>query len=262
MEAVINGIKMSYQMAGGGFPLVFVHGFPLSGAMWQPQLEGLADKAQIIVPDLRGFGETQTTSGTYSMDMLANDIAAFLDAQNINAPILCGLSMGGYVSMAFCKRYARWLSGLVLISTRSGGDSEEGKANRDKMIATTKDKGVKAVAEEMLPRLLAAKSLDEKPELVKTVKGIIEKASVEGVVNALAGMKERSDAAGWLPRLDIPTIVIHGAEDTSIPVAEAEALTGLIPGATLKIIADAGHLPNMEQPEKFNEVISEFVNSF
>ncbi len=262
MEITINDVKISYQDSGEGFPLVFIHGFPLSKDIWKPQWEGLADTARVIAPDLRGFGESQSITGTYSMESLAKDIASLMDGLNLNAPILIGLSMGGYVAMTFCRRYARWLSGLVLTATRGGADNAAGKADRDHMIEVLKEGGQKAIADLMLPKLLAPKTFNENKPLTQNVRSIIEKASVDGIAGTLSGMKERQDSMEFLKSLDLPTLILHGSEDQLFPVKEAEAMAKTIPGAELKVILGAGHLLNLEQPAAFNDAIRAFIKRF
>lgn len=262
MEITINDNKISYHESGEGFPLVFIHGFPLSKEIWQPQWEGLGTVAHVYAPDLRGFGDSQSVPGTYSMESLANDVASFMDGLNITAPILIGLSMGGYIAMTFCRRYARWLSGLVLTATRAIADNDAGKADRDHLMAVTKEKGVSAIADIMLPRLLAPKTIRENATLTQSVRSIIEKASPDGIIGALGGMKERSDSTAFLQQLDLPALIIHGTDDQLIPLKEAEALAKAIPSAELKVIPHAGHLLNMEEPAVFNDAIKAFIKKF
>jgi pimeloyl-ACP methyl ester carboxylesterase len=194
------------------------------------------------------------------MEMLAHDIATVLDQLNINAPILAGLSMGGYVALSFCQKYARWLSGLILVSTRASADTKEQKANRDKMAMLAKEpEGKKLIIETMLPKMMSPKTYEEKPELVAKVKSIMETASIDGIVGASMGMKGRSDYTTFLSSLDLPTLVIHGADDQLVSTTEAEILAKHLPKGKLHIIENAGHLPNMEQSEQFNKIIRDFI---
>lgn len=261
MEVEVNGIKIAYAETGKGFPLVLIHGFPLNKDIWVPQLDGLVKSAHIITPDLRGHGSSQGSSENYSMDIFVNDIAALMDTKNINGPILGGHSMGGYITMAFCRRYIRWLSGLILVSTRASADTDEGKSNRDKMASLAKEKGAESIAEAMIPKLLSPKSLTEKPELANQIKMIIEKTPIDGIVGDLMGIKNRLDSTPLLPKIPIPTLIIHGADDQLIPPSEAESMAGLIPECQLCVIPDAGHLPNLEQPDLFNDAVLNFIDS-
>jgi pimeloyl-ACP methyl ester carboxylesterase len=255
-----NGIQVAYEESGSGQPLLFIHGYPLNRAMWAPQRSGLANVARVLAPDLRGYGETQATPGPYSMDLLADDCAAFLDALDITTPVVvCGLSMGGYVALAFNRRHARRLGGLILTSTRAAPDSPEARQGRDTAIALAQRLGVAEIARTMLPKLMAPETYTAQPELVRQVQGILEGASLAGIVGALQGMRDRPDFTPTLAEIRVPALVVHGQEDRIIPVQEAQETAARIPKARLAVIPGAGHLPNLEQPDYFNAVVTEFI---
>ncbi len=213
MQITVNGFSMAYSDLGQGPPLLFVHGFPLNRQLWQPQLEGLSDVARVIVPDLRGHGDSQAAPGPYSMDLFADDLNAFLDALGIQEKIvLCGLSMGGYVAFAFYRKYAQRLRGLILTATRAAADTPQGRDGRDQMMATAREKGVAAIAESMLPKLLAPQTYSTRPELVERARSITLGVSLEGVLGDLAALKNRPDSTPTLAQIDVPTLLLHGAE--------------------------------------------------
>jgi pimeloyl-ACP methyl ester carboxylesterase len=142
MEIQVNGYRMNYRQSGNGLPVLLIHGYPLNSRLWKPQLEGLADVAHLIAPDLRGHGDSESVPGPYSMDLLADDCAALLEALDISTPVIVnGLSMGGYIAMAFARRYPERLAGLVLTATRSGADSEAGKTARDQAAKQAREAG-------------------------------------------------------------------------------------------------------------------------
>ena len=258
----INGYTTISTELGKGIPLLFAHGYSLNRSMWQPQLEGLTSVARVIALDLRGHGDAEPAAPPYSMDLFADDLNALLEALSIQQRIvLCGLSMGGYITLAFFRKYASRLAGLILTATRSGADSPEGRLNRDKAIDTVKEKGVTAIVDSMLPKILAPNSYEKKPELVALVRSIMESTSVDGIVGALSAMKERPDSTPDLVQIHVPTLIIHGADDQLIPIQEAQAMQAAITGSTLEIIPDAGHLLNLEQPVTFNHAIRRFLAS-
>lgn len=251
---------MHYDHNGEGVPLVFVHGFPLNRKMWKPQLSGLSDIAQIIAPDLRGHGDSEATPGPFSMDLFAQDLDSLLNALDINEQIvLCGLSMGGYISLEFYKLFPERLAGLILTATRAAGDSSEGKAARDDAVKRAKREGVEGIVNGMLPKLLAKNTQMNKPELVSIIQDMMNSISVNTLVADLIAMKERRDSTQILGAIQIPTLIIHGADDQIIPVEEAEAMASAIPGARLKVLPDAGHLVNLEQPVLFNHNVHRFL---
>jgi pimeloyl-ACP methyl ester carboxylesterase len=262
MHVQVNNIRIAYDEQGSGRPVLFVHGYPLNRRIWQPQVEGLAGEARALALDLRGHGESEIAPGPYGMDLLADDCAAFLDATGVSQPVaLCGLSMGGYVAMAFSRRHAGRLAGLVLTATRAGPDTPEAKANRQKAAELAREEGPLAIAESMLPKMLSPKTYDRKPDLVEAVRKIMISTPVEAIRGDLLGMMERPDSLPGLGQLRVPTLILHGADDQIIPVSEAEAMQAAIQGAGLQVIPNAGHLLNLEQPEMFTHALRSFLQS-
>ena len=260
MRLSLPGFTMAYDDRGRGLPLLFIHGYPLNRTLWEPQIDDLSYTTRVLTVDLRGHGESDPMPGPYPMDLLADDCISLLDALGITTPIvICGLSMGGYVTFAFYRRYAARVAGLILTATRAGADSSESKANRDKSAVLAQEKGADVIAEAMLPRLLSPKTLTARPDLVDRVRKIMRGISVDGIVGDLTGMRDRMDSTPLLTQINIPTLIIYGADDQIIPLSEVEFMHQAIINSELKIIPDAGHLPNLEQPELFNQVVKEFT---
>lgn len=265
MRVTVRNLSMEYRAQGKGQAVLFIHGYPLNSALWQPQLEGLADIAYMIAPDLRGHGRSEPLPPPYSMEMLADDCCALLDALGIQqAVIVCGLSMGGYVTFAFYRKYAARVAGLILAATRAGVDSPEGRANRLAAIERARDpaQGPAAVIEAMLPKMLAPQAYRNRPDLVNQVRAIMQSTSVEGIIGDQMGMLERADAIPLLAQIDRPVLVVHGADDQLIPVTEAQAMHAAIKTSRLQIIDGAGHLVNLEQPAQFNAAVRAFIDQF
>ncbi len=263
MYVTVNQLSLAYDDKGSGIPVLWVHGYPLNRTLWKPQLDGLADIARGLSLDLRGHGESQGSSGVYSMDLLADDCAAFLDALEIHQPVvLAGLSMGGYVCMAFCRRHADRLAGLILCATRAHADSPEGKQNRTNGAALAQERGVPAAVSGLLNKLMAPVTYQRRPDLVDRVKSMMESTSLEGVVGDLLGMRSRPDSFSTLTAFKLPTLILHGAEDQIIPLSEAEDILASLPNAQLKVIPDAGHLLNLEQPHAFNVAVRRYLAQF
>jgi len=249
------------KRAGVGRPLLLIHGFPLNNELWRPQIVTLSNNSLVIAPDLRGHGQSPPTPGPYSMDMLADDCAGVLKELGINQPaVICGLSMGGYVSFAFIRRHPELVAGLILVATRAGADSEEGRNNRDNAAQKVKTEGIQPVIDSMLPILVSPKTYQERAGLVQQIEGIMAQTSPEGMISALMGMKSRPDSTPSLEKIAIPTLILHGADDQIIPVSEAEAMHAAIKGSYLEIIPGAGHLLNLEQPQLFNHAVEKFLS--
>jgi pimeloyl-ACP methyl ester carboxylesterase len=221
----------------------------------------------VIALDLRGHGESSSgatqddPSQAFTMEMLADDCAAFLDALGIRQPaVIGGLSMGGYVALAFARKYPQRLAGLILAATRAGVDSEEGKANRDKAIALAQQSGSAAIAESMLPKMMSPDTYLTHTGLVKRVHEMMKATPVSTIMSDLMGMKERPNSTPFLTEIRTPTLLLCGAGDQIIPQAEMESMAASIPGAQIFIIPRAGHLLNLEQPEEFNESVLTFLS--
>lgn len=260
MHIEANGVTLAYSQAGNGRPLLLVHGYPLSREIFEAQVAGLAGPARVITVDLRGHGDSQAVPGPYSVDLLADDLNALLDALGVNQPVvLGGLSMGGYVVFAFYRKYAHRVAGLILTATRAGADSPEGKAGRDQAIATAQETGVAAIAAAMLPKMLAPATYQQRPELVRQVERILGRTSLDGVLGDLAALRDRPDSTPTLARIDRPTLILPGADDQIIPLSEAEGMRAGIRDAQMIVIPQAGHLTSLENPTAFNQAVSAFL---
>jgi pimeloyl-ACP methyl ester carboxylesterase len=194
------------------------------------------------------------------MDMMAEDCHALLDHLNITSPVvLCGLSMGGYITLAFYRNFPSRVAALILAATRANADSPESRENRDKAIQLANQQGSIAIAASMLPKMFASNAYDTNLSLITNVKDMMAHTSVEGITGALHGMKNRPDSYSMLQFIQAPTLVIHGADDQLIPLSIAQDMAAAIPGAILSIIPRAGHLLNLEQPELFNQAVRDFI---
>lgn len=262
MKKQLDNGFISYDLVGQGIPILLIHGYPLSREIWQPQVNGLSDHATIITPDLRGHGESYTFDPPYTMDKLAHDCKLLLDDLSINTPVIVnGLSMGGYIAFALYRKFPELFKGMILTSTRAGEDSSEGKANRDASIKNAQENGVDSVVEGMLPKMFSTKTFENNPGLVESIHRVMSTTSLQGVVGALEGMRDRPDSTPLLPSIQQPVLIIHGEDDQLIPIKEAELMQNMIPNASLVRVADAGHLPNLEQTEIYNQAVLDFLKS-
>jgi pimeloyl-ACP methyl ester carboxylesterase len=262
MIATINDIRLSFIDEGRGLPILFVHGFPLSRAIWQPQMEALSKKFRVIAMDLRGHGESDAPAGVYSMNTFADDLNALIEARQCGPVVLAGHSMGGYISFAFYRRFPEKVRGLVLFCTRAGADSEEGKAGRELLAQRAERDGAVAVADHMLPKMLAAATTASHPDLVAQVRQIMLATSINGLAGSLRGMAARPGSLDLLPKIAVPTLVIAGAGDLIIPTQEAETMAQAIPNAQLHLISNAGHLASLENPAEVNAGLRDFLGKF
>src|SRR5688572_17543028 len=251
---------LPYTDKGKGTPLVLLHGFPLDRRMWDAQVERLSQHYRVIAPDLRGFGQSRR-SDPFTIESLADDLHIFLEQLAAVPCVLAGLSMGGYVALAHAAKYPKDLRGLILIDTKADGDTPEGKQGRAKMIELARTSGAKAVADQMEPKMLAAGTVQSRPDVVKSLRAMMENCEPHTIEYALAAMRDRPDRRGDLPSIKVKTLVIVGDSDAITPPDVAESMQKAIPGAKLEVIRGAGHMSPMEQPEQVNRAIERFMTS-
>jgi pimeloyl-ACP methyl ester carboxylesterase len=266
MHFTRQSIRFAYADHGQGPLIVFIHGYPLSRALWQPQIE-LADAGlRLLAPDLRGHGGSQTSPGPepHLMETFAADCIALLDHKRIRRPVFfCGLSMGGYVCFALQRLYPERVAGLILTATRPGADSPTARAGRQSAAEIARSQGPQPIFDGMLPKLLSPHSLAERPQLLRQAARLMQRsAGVETIVKDLLGMQTRPDSTPLLSSINKPVLIIHGADDQIIPLSEAEAMQKALPQARLAVLPQAGHLLNLEQPAAFNQAIKGFIEEF
>ena len=259
MKAVIDGMTVGYTDDGSGTPLVFIHAFPLSKAMWQPQVDALKDTYRVVTSDLGGHGESDIVPWNDSLDGYAKHIIRFLDHLEIAQAVFVGLSMGGYTLFSIYRNHSNRVKAMVLADTRAQADSEEVKLGRQSMAEVAFKDGASAIADMMLPKLLAPSTITQHPEMVEQVRQMILQTPTAGIVVDLVAMATRPDSTDLLSTITCPTLVIVGEEDQATPVTESQYMTQRIPTSTLVTIRQAGHLSNLEQPITFNQAIQSFL---
>lgn len=250
MEKInVNGIQLAYERRGGGTPLVLLHGFPLDHHLWEEVAPLVEDEFDVILPDLRGFGDSTIVDSPYGMDDYASDIASLLDHLNIQRAAIVGHSMGGYVALAFARRYPERLSGLGLVSTQVLADPPERKEGRYKSAADVAANGIGSVVEAMTPKFTA----DER--LQSYARASMERQQPAAYIGALKAMAERVDFTNLLSSFHVPVVVIHGDSDSLIPIDRAREVKEALPQAHLVEIPGAGHMPMMEAKERTAEAL-------
>src|SRR4051794_16936307 len=204
--ALISTGEIAYMDRGRGTAILLVHGFPLDHTMWGSQIEAIGARFRVIVPDLRGFGQTPLGSIDPSvgipMERYADDVAELLDALSIQERIvLVGFSMGGYIAWQFARKYSQRLRALIQCDTRAAADADEARAGRLKMAEKVAEWGAARVAEMMGPKLVAPTSYETQPHVVAAVRCIVERTSPAGIAAAQRGMAARPDMTAFLPQI-------------------------------------------------------------
>ncbi|MFD1540320.1 alpha/beta fold hydrolase [Nonomuraea guangzhouensis] len=260
-RSTLSCVQLYTRSAGTGLPVVLLHAFPLSSAMWLAQREGLARSCRVITPDLRGFGGSRLGEEEPSVEVMADDVARMLDGEGIDRAVVGGLSMGGYVTMAFCRRHPDRLRGVILADTKATPDPEPARANRERIANAVLSDGSAVLVSEVLPALIGPTTKERRAMVFGRVKGLVQSAPPGAVAWAQRAMAGRPDSFDTLAALKVPLLVVVGEEDELATVADAEAMARAVPDGRLEIIPKAGHLSAVEQPEAFNAAVAEFLNS-
>lgn len=260
-RVTVWSVQLYTRSAGTGVPVVLLHAFPLSSAMWLAQREGLARACRVITPDLRGFGGSRLGEDEPSIDLMADDVAELLDAEGIDKAVVGGLSMGGYVAMAFCRRHPDRVRGVILADTKATPDPPPAQANRERIAQAVLAEGSGVLVDEVLPALTGPTTRERRAMVFGRVKGLVQSAPPGAVAWAQRAMAARPDSFETLRALKVPLLVVVGEEDELSPVSDAEAMAQAAPDAELEVIPKAGHLSAVEQPEAFNAAVAEFLRT-
>ena len=249
LKANVNGIELAYERCGHGTPLVLIHGYPLDHTIWNPVVPLLENDFDLILPDLRGFGQSGIVNTPFLLTDMAADLAALLDFLQIKKAVIAGHSMGGYVALAFAGAYAGRLLGLGLVASQALPDAPEKKTGRYEEAEHILAYGVGEVADGMSLKLTAD------PVLQTKLKELILQQSPQGLAGALSAMAERFDSTGILSGFDFPVAIIHGLADQLIPAERARAVRSAVKKGTLVEIEAVGHMPMMEAPVETAEAL-------
>ncbi len=253
----LNGVDIAYEDIGTGPVVLLLHGFPLNGRMWSPIIAALSDAYRLIIPDLRGMGESEATSTSAAMSDYADDAAALLDHLGIREPVVvAGLSIGGYIVFEFHRRHASRVRALGLIDTRSEGDSPEAAKGRAEQAKRVLAEGSHVVADAMKEKIFGPQ-VD--PSLKEAWHGIMASTPPKGVAAALEALRNRTDFTPTLGQINLPTLIVVGEQDAITPPAGARAMHAAIRGSVLEVIPSAGHVPPLEQPAAFGRVMRQFL---
>jgi pimeloyl-ACP methyl ester carboxylesterase len=253
-------VDLHVRETGAGVPVVLLHAFPLSSAMWLEQRNDLADTCRVITPDLRGFGGSQLGNDPPSLDLMADDVAAVLDRLDLPEVVLGGLSMGGYVVMAFLRRHPGRVSALLLADTKAGADPGAAKDNRLRIAATLTDEdSTQVLIDDVLPSLVGETTRREQPLVLGRVRALVEAAPPQAAAWAQRAMAERPDSLDTLRKVDVPAVVILGDEDQLASRDDGGAMVEALPQGSLVVVPGAGHLSAVEAPGAFSTAVRELV---
>ena len=253
--------EIFYEVLSDGPPVVLLHPFPVHHEFWLPAAQSLLTPYRLILPDLRGHGESSLGDGPATMAKHATDIARVMDDAGIRRAAFAGVSIGGYALFEFLRRYRDRVSALILCNTKAQADSPEARNARLKSAAEVMERGTEPFFESMIPKLLGDTIRNTRPDLVDGALRMMRKMSAEDVAMVQQGMAERPDSVATLKTIAVPMLIVTGEEDVLSGLAEAELMRQNIAGSQVKIIPRAGHYAAWERPEAVGQVLREFFDS-
>jgi 3-oxoadipate enol-lactonase len=252
--------EIFYEIRGDGPPVVLLHPFPCDHEFWYPVAAALESRYRLILPDLRGHGDSEIGEGPALMAKHASDIARVLDAAGIGQAAFVGCSIGGYILFEFWRRFRARVAALALCDTRPQADTTEARANRLKGADSVLEQGTGPFIESMIPKLMGRTTVSSRPDLVDGARAMMRKMSAENVSLVQRGMAERPDSVADLKTINIPTLILIGEEDVLSTVADGELMRQHIAGSELKVIPKAGHYSPWEQPGAVGTVLRQFLD--
>lgn len=254
MKININGIQLGFDLLGTVKPpIVLIHGFGLDRSIWQQLASTHLGDQQVILPDVRGHGESDAPGGPYLMSLLAEDLAHLLESLGVEKAIVCGHSMGGYISLAFADQFPQMLAGLGLITTNANADAEDKRAGRYALIKEIRERGAIAVAENLAPRL------SDDQAVVDQAYRLICKAVPQGLIGALGGMAKRPDRTGLLQEIKVPSLVVAGEVDSITDFDHAKVAADALPQGQFLAIPEVAHMPMAEAPVELGQGLRNLI---
>ncbi len=252
--------EIFYEIRGSGPPVILLHPFPCHREFWNPVAAALDSRYRLILPDLRGHGDSEIGEGPALMQKHASDSARVLDAAGIGKAAFVGCSIGGYILFEFWRRFRARMASLALCDTRPQADSSEARANRLKAADAVLEQGTEPFIETMIPKLMGRTTLAARPDLVEGARAMMRKMSAEDISQVQRGMAERPDSVADLKTINVPTLIVIGEEDVLSTVADGELMSQNIAGSQLKVIPKAGHYSPWEQPDAVGTVLRQFLD--
>jgi 3-oxoadipate enol-lactonase len=252
--------EIVYWTLGDGPSVVLLHPFPANHEFWLPIAEALATRYRLVLPDLRGHGESGVGEGPATMEKHAADVARVMDDANVGAAPLVGISIGGYVLFEFWRKHRGRVAALALCNTKAPADTPDARAGRLQAANDVLERGTEPFFESMIPKLMGKTTREMRPDLVDGALRMMRKMSPEGVAQVQRGMAARPDSRDTLKTINVPTMLVTGDEDLMTGANEAEFMRQQISGSKLRIIPKAGHYSPWEQPEDATKILRVFLD--
>jgi len=255
-----NDAEIVYWSLGEGTPVVLLHPFPAHHEFWLPVAEALATRYRVILPDLRGHGESSVGEGPATMEKHAADIAHVMDDASVGRAPLVGVSIGGYVLFEFWRKYRGRAAALGLCNTKAPADGPDARAGRLQAANDVLERGTEVFFESMIPKLMGKTTREMRPDLVDGALRMMRQMSPEDVAQVQRGMAARPDTIETLKTINVPTLLVTGDEDIMTGVNEAELMRSHIANSQLRVIPKAGHYSPWEQPQDAAKILRQFLD--
>jgi pimeloyl-ACP methyl ester carboxylesterase len=252
--------EIAYEIRGNGAPVLLLHPFPSNHEFWYPAASAFDSTYRLILPDLRGHGESDIGEGPALMQKHASDIARVLDDAGVGKAVFVGCSIGGYILFEFWRRFRSRVTALAFCDTRPQADNAKARANRLKAAATVLEQGTEQFLDSMIPKFIGRTTISTRPDLVEGARAMMRQMSAEDISQVQQGMAARPDSVADLKTIDVPTIIVIGEEDVFSTVADGELMRQGIAGSQLKVIPKAGHYAPWEQPEAVGKILRRFLD--
>ena len=247
-------VKLHFEKLGSGIPIILLHAYALDHHIWLPVAERMRSQAEVILPDLRGHGESPAPQGTYTMQSMAEDILLLMNNLSIDKAIIAGHSMGGYVSLAFAGKYPDRLLGFALVASHAYADPPDKKEARLYDIQRIENMPASELLKDM------PKKLSRNPFVSSECEALIAKMGRTGIKGVLGGMAERQDSIDVLKNLMVPAVIIAGIDDQLIPIEVSREMARQMKTPWIVEIEQAGHMPMMEKPDITAETMIKLIN--
>jgi 3-oxoadipate enol-lactonase len=262
MNRVRSGdAEIVYEVLGDGPPLILLHPFPAHHGFWLPAVQALLTRYRVILPDLRAHGDSEAGEGPATMEKHANDLARVCDDAGVGHAVFGGASIGGYILFEFLRRYPDRISGLILSCTRPQADTPESRAARLKTADEVVERGAEWFVDSMIPKLLGQTLRDMRPDRVREIREMLLKMSPQDIAQVQQGMAARPDSIATLKTINVPTLLMMGAEDSLVPPSEGELMRRHIRRSRLLVIPKAGHYACWEEPAEAGRLLRQFMDS-
>ena len=253
----IGGLSVN-DYGGTSLPLIFIHGFPLTSRMWDGQVSFFKDRLRVITYDVRGLGGSSTDNNLFTMETFADDLLDILDHLKIKKANVCGLSMGGYITLRAVVKNPKRFNSIILADTRAERDDNEGLISRSNVVSQIQAGEREEFFEKFISRLLNKKNY--KDDIIRNfLYKIMSEQSDEGICSTMIALATRINLIDEISEIDLSALIIVGKDDELTPLYYSKNMHNALKNSSLIIVPNSGHMSNLENPEYFNNAVYDFL---